>query len=546
MVAAVKSYRFDCFTLDLERLCLHGPAGQIDLRRKSFDVLRCLIEHSGRVVTKDELIKAVWPDVTVGDDSLTQCVSEVRRAIGDRDQQVIKTIPRRGYLIEPPATLDRLAMGSAARAINMEVATECLQPRPPPSDRPSIAVLPFLNLSGDPEQEYFADGIVEDIITDLSKFGELFVIARNSSFQYKARSSDIRQVGHELGVRYVLEGSVRRIGHRVRIAAQLIEAETGGHLWAQKYDHDYVEILALQERVTESVVAAIAPEILLYEGRRAARRSLTNLDALDCCMRGSWHFYRATPSDDQQALNWLRRSIELDPTLARAHMMLGRFLAVRCWLGCSDDIERDLQAGQAAAKRAIELDDGDAAGYYVLSIVSLMNRKHERALATARRAIELNANFALGHFALGEVLVFGGRFAEAIEPLQRCLRLTPRDPFASYYVSLIALAHYHLEDYPAALAFSERALQRRRTHVVLRTLAATLGQLGRIEEARAVRVEMELMKPADPRRYWELTNPYASAGHEAHLLEGLQKVGMAASDEQIAADRDVPQKRLLA
>ena len=319
---------------------------------------------------------------------------------------------------------------------------------------------------------------------------------------------------------------MRRAGDRVRVAAQLIDAESGGHLWAEKYDHDYADIFALQDRITESVVAAIEPEILVGEGRRAARKSPVNLDAFDCCMRGVWHSNQLGPQDNKQAEMWLRRSIELDPMHARAHTMLARVLSVRCWAGYSDDIERDLRASQSAAERGLALDDRDPAGHYALSILSVMTRRHERALAAAQRAIDLNPNFALGYFALGETRVFMGHFAETLDPMMRCLRLTPRDPYASFYVSLIALAHYHLDNYEEAVRYSERALQRRRIYVVLRTLAATLGQLGRTEEARSVLAEMEQIKPINLKRHWELTCPYADPAHEAHLLDGLHKAGL--------------------
>ena len=517
-----KSLEFESFTLDLDRLCLLGPSGPADLRRKSFEVLRYLVEHAGRVVTKQEMLDALWPDVTVGDKSLTQCISEVRRAINDTDQRIIKTIPRRGYLIDVPVVSGGATAAEVSRVTISNAERASALPLP---DKPSIAVLPFTNMSGDPDQEYFADGIVEDITTELSRFSDLFVIARNSSFQYKAKAIDVRQVGRELGVRYVLEGSVRRGGDSIRIAAQLIDALTGGHLWAEKYDYDYAGIFAVQDRITESVVAAIEPEILVGEGRRAARKSPHNLGAFDCCMRGLWHSNQLGPQDNRHAEAWLRRSIELDPTLGRAHMLLARVLSVRCWAGYSDDIERDLEASQTAVERALALDDRDPASHYALSILSVMTRRHERALTAAQRAIDLNPNFALGYFALGETRIFMGHFSETIDPMMRCLRLTPRDPFASFYLSLIALAHYHLGNYEEALNYSERALQRRRIYVVLRTLAATLGHLGRTEEARSVVAEMEQIKPINVARHWELTCPYADPAHEAHLRDGLRKAG---------------------
>ena len=234
----------------------------------------------------------------------------------------------------------------------------------------------------------------------------------------------------------------------------------------------------------------------------APRGSPTDLDALDCCMRGMWHAYQGTPLDNRQAENWLRRSIELDPTLARGHSILARVLAARCWYGNSDDIERDLSAARVAAERAVTLDERDAAAHYAVSIIELMLHTHERALRAARRAIDVNPNYAQGYFALGETRLFMGQFTEALDPLMHCLRLSPYDPSASVFLSLIALAKYHLCNFTEAAEYCERALQKRRTYVVLRSWAATLGQLGRTEEAWAVLAEMEQLKRANAERHY--------------------------------------------
>src|SRR5258705_5700403 len=214
---------FSSLTLDLERLCLLGLAGPIKLRPKSFEVLRYLAEHAGQTVTKDELIAAIWPNVTVSEESLTRCISDIRLAIGDPAQEIIKTLPRRGYLLEGPVSRGDDQPDPSAGNLTLP-------------DGPSIAVLPFVNLSADPEQDFFADGMVDDIITALSHFKALFVIARNSSFTYKGRAVDVKQIGRELGVRYVLEGSVRKSANRVRITGQLVDATTGAHLWADRFD----------------------------------------------------------------------------------------------------------------------------------------------------------------------------------------------------------------------------------------------------------------------------------------------------------------------
>jgi len=328
-------------------------------------------------------------------------------------------------------------------------------------------------------------------------------------------------------VRYVLEGSVRKAGNRFRVTAQLIEAESGKHLCAERLDRDLADIFALQDEITQSVVGAIEPEMLLIEGARAARKSAAaNLDAFDCCMRGVWHFHQFGSDDNGQAETWLRRSIELDPTLAQAHMALARTLSARIWWGWSRDIDKDLSEAYAAADRAVVLDDRDPYTHYALSNVSLLTRRHEQALAEVQRAIDLNPNFAMGYYMLGWTRIFIGHFAEAVDALLRSLRLSPNDVLAGFHFGLVALAHYHQNKYEEAVGYAERALRGRRWPYVLRTLLASLGQLERTDEARTVLAELERFKPIDAARYWETTSPYADPAHRAHLDEGQRKAGM--------------------
>jgi adenylate cyclase len=266
-------FRFEGYTLDVESGFLRNDDREIELRPKCFEVLRCLVENAGRLVSKDELIKTVWPNVVVTDESLMQCVSEVRRAIGD-DGQIIKTVPRRGYrFVAPVSQVD--ADSTARRHSDTD------RHAAPLSDRPSIAVLPFVNISGDVEQEYFSDGITADIITELSRFSELLVIARNSTFQYKGKAADVRQIGRDLGVRYVLEGSIRRSGDHVRINAQLIDAVAGVHRWAERYDRELRDIFAVQDEVARTIVALLAAHVIKAETDRALQKPPATWEAYD-------------------------------------------------------------------------------------------------------------------------------------------------------------------------------------------------------------------------------------------------------------------------
>jgi TolB-like protein len=393
-------------------------------------------------------------------------------------------------------------------------------------DKPSIAVLPFLNMSGDPEQEYFADGMTEDIITALSRHRWFFVIARNSSFTFKGRSVDVKQVGRELGVRYILEGSVRKAGERVRVTGQLIDTETGAHLWAERYDRNLEDVFEIQDEITQHVAGAIEPAILVGEGRRAIDKVAANLDAFDCCMRGMWYHYQFNQDDFREAQMWFLRSIELDPKFHRAHMGLARNLFGACIFGWSDDFGRDRECLCESAERAVSLDGRDPYSHYALFACHLLAGRLQLALAEAQRVIDLNPNFALGHLALGWVRIFIGHFQEALDPLLRALRLSPNDPIAFLFTNLIALAHYHMENYEEAVHFAESALSSRRLHFVLITELACLGQLGRTEEAGLLLDEITRIEPADTDRYWENSFPYADPAHHAHFIEGLRKAGM--------------------
>jgi len=394
-------------------------------------------------------------------------------------------------------------------------------------DKPSIAVLPFVNMSGDPEQDFFADGLTEDIITALSLYRWFFVIARNSSFAYKGRAVDVKQIGRDLGVRYIVEGSVRRAGSRVRVTGQLIEAETGVHLWAQRYEREFADLFAIQDEITQHVVAAIEPEILIGENRRALLRGSDNLDAYECHMRGTLlHNAQDSAAHFNEAVEWQRRAIALDPDFGRAHMMLARSLFARCYFGFSDDIDRDSAEMQAEAARAVVLEDHDPYCHYVMCLANFAAQRPHAAVAEAQQAIDLNPNFALAHMALGWARIYVGRFTEALGPLHTALRLSPHDPLTYLFFSRIAIAHYHLGNYDEALHHAERALLLRRTYFSLVVVITCLGQLGRIEEARKLFPEVIANAPSDIPRYWRFFTAYANPADHAHFNDGLVKAGL--------------------
>jgi adenylate cyclase len=393
-------------------------------------------------------------------------------------------------------------------------------------DKPSIAVLPFVNMGGDPDQDYFADGITEDIITALSRYRWFFVIARNSSFAYKGRSVDVRQVARELGVRYVLEGSVRKAGGRLRVTGQLIDAESGAHLWAERYDRASEDVFAIQDELTEHVVGAIEPEMLMREGSRQLQADKANPDAFDCVLRGIWHHYQATREHYNKAEQWLRRAIDIDPHYARGYMALARMLYGRCIFGWSADVLGDRSQIVTLAERAVALDEHDPYCQYSLFAARLLQGRLQETLAVAQRIIDLNPNFALGHLALGGVRIYLGHFEEALVPLLRTIRLSPNDPISFHFNNQLALAHFHLGNFQEALHFAQRGLDSRRLYVGLTIACASLVRLDRTDEARALAQEMQRNEPDDLAGYWATVHPYADPAHREQFLSALRLAGL--------------------
>ena len=394
-------------------------------------------------------------------------------------------------------------------------------------EKPSIAVLPLGNLSSDAEQEYFADAVTEDLTTALSRWRSFFVIARNSAFAYKGRALDVTRIGRELGVRYLLEGSVRAVGSRVRITAQLVDAADGTHVWADKFDRDLVDILALQDEITESVVAAIEPAMLRREGARVARKNIQDFTALDCFYRGMSHLNEVSTEGYQKALVEFREAIAREPGLALGHIGLSRILYAGAMYSWSADPGRDLQDAYASAQTAIRLDSSDAYGPFALSGAALYLGRQTEALDAAQRAVALNENFAFGYNRLGQVLVYLGRPAEAIAPLERSLRHSPFDPQIGLMLCGLALAHYLAKNYDEAVAYARAATQHNYPPAFA-VLGASLARQGRMEEAlRAIPASLAPLVATQVSRLVATVNP----AHRDHLLEGIALTGhaMAAS-----------------
>jgi adenylate cyclase len=431
-------------------------------------------------------------------------------AFTDLGEQQVKNIaqPIRAYRIS----------GSSATAVP--------SPSLPLPDKPSIAVLPFTNMSGDPEQEFFADGIAEDLITALSRYPELFVIARNSCFTYKGRAVDMKQVGRELGVRYVLEGSVRKAGDRIRVTAQLVEAETGKHVWAERYDRDLIDIFALQDEITEAVTIAVAPAIADAERRRAVRKPPASLDAWGAYQSGLWHLSKAGVDDTALAQKFFQQAINLDPNFAGGYTGLAfaqRHAAARFQ---QSGLAEAQSSAEALARRAVALDGNDAEARTCLGHLLMGRGDYEGALAEIERALEMCPNLASAHGVLGATLMFSGHPKNGRVALEKCIRLDPRNPHLTIRLLDIAMSFYLSREYASAIEAAKRTIRSYPDFpLTYRWLAAALGQTGRIEEAKQALEKAIAMAPTSFDMYVRTRVPWHRPEDHAHMLEGLRKAG---------------------
>ncbi|GMQ76696.1 MAG: adenylate/guanylate cyclase domain-containing protein [Gammaproteobacteria bacterium] len=393
-------------------------------------------------------------------------------------------------------------------------------------DKPSIAILPFTNMSGDPEQEYFNDGIVEDIITDLSKISGLFVIARNSTFAYKGRHLDVRDVCRELGVRYALEGGVRKAANRVRITAQLIEGATGGHVWAERYDRELHDIFAVQDEVTRDIVAALALKLTPDERQRVHRRGTENLEAYEYFLHGRDQTFRDTPEANAQARTMLEKATELDPqfSLAFSHLARNHVIAyVNRW---GEDPDRSLILAKDLAQRAVALDDADPHAHYAVAITAVWMKQHDRATVAAGKCLAIDPDSADGHSVLGLIYVYSGKPREAIASLHKTMRLDPH--YRDIFLHLIAQAHFLLEEYEQAADVLKRRLVRKPESDISRVLLASIyGHMGNLEASRAEWQEVLRINPGYSFEHRRKILPYKNPADFEQLVDGLRKAGLA-------------------
>lgn len=513
-------FRFENHTLDRNLRELTRDGTPVPMQPQVFDLLVYLVEQRGRVVSKDDLIAKVWGDRIVSDSALNSRINAARKALGDDGdaQRLIKTVPRKGFrfvgevLEQAPA---------AAAATPVEAAAVRAAP-----DRPAIAVLAFENMSDDPEQEYFCDGISEDILTALSKVRWFLVIARNSSFTYKGRAVHIREIADELGVGYVVEGSVRKAGDRVRITAQLNDATTGSHIWAEHYDRDLGDVFAVQDEITNAIVAAIEPQIYAAENFHARRKQPASLDAWDLLMRALSHYWCITRQDHLMAQQQLEQAIAIDPDYGQALSLLAASHMFGVHLGWAE-LAATAPIAENAALAAMRCDHENAWAHAALGSVCFSTSRLADALSEFEQALALNPNFSLaqGYYALA--LSYAGRSSDSFEAAQKAIRLSPRDPSLAIYYGIAGYARFTERHYDEAIALAREAIRHRGDLTgAYRVLAVSAGMTGDSALAELAVRELRRTQPGISLHWVATQLPWASDADREHYLEGFRRAGL--------------------
>lgn len=509
-------------TLDRDRRELRRDGETTAVEPQVFDLLIYLIENRDRVVSKDDLIASVWGGRIVSDSTLTSRINAARKAIGDNgdEQRLIRTVARKGLRFIGTVQV----LSDAARSAG--AAPEQPHAALPLADRPAIAVLPFVNMTGDLDQEYFSDGITEDIITALSKLRWFFVLARNSSFIYKGRSVHLKQIADELGVRYVLEGSVRKGGDRLRITAQLNDVASGGHIWAERYDRRLADVFAVQDEITEAIVAAIEPQLYAAENFRARRKAPDSMDAWDLVMRALSHYWRVTRQDNVVAQALLEKATELDPNYGQALGLLAASYTFSAHMGWAD-MAKVTPIAERAASAAILADGEDAWAHYAFGCVYLFARRFDDSLAEFDAALRLNPNFSLAQGYYGLTLSYCGRWREGEQAARRALRLSPHDPLSAVYCGIASYTQFVGRNYEEAMRLAREAIRQRADFVgAHRVLTAAAGMSGRGDVAKAALRELCRVQPNISLAWIAEHMPIQHDAERDHYLNGFSCAGL--------------------
>jgi len=485
---------FTDHVLDRDRRELRRGSNAIALEPQVFDLLVYLLESRDHVVSKDELIESVWGGRIVSESTLTSRINAARKAVADsgRDQKLIRTIARKGFRFVGEVRSQQTGAAQNPANDSADQADPIARSALPPLDRPAIAVLPFTNMSEEAGQEYFSDGISEDIITALSKLRWFYVIARNSSFVYKGKVMPIKQVGEELGVGYVLEGSVRKEGNRVRITAQLSDVTTGIHIWSDHYDRSLADVFAVQDEITQEIVAALHVKLVRGEQASAWRQALRKPEALDAYYKAIDRLNRITREANDEAARCFEQVASLEPESPLGHLGLAWTELSAARYGWSD--AKAFNRAAERARKALEVDEGCADAHALLGYYHLVGGQHDKAIASGERSVSLNPNHADNAANLGCSYVMSGRPADAVAVIRKAIRLSPVYP--TWYLSVLGFAHYQRGEHDDAEAVLKQALEREPAYTDCRLfLAAAHFARGRVEDARREAAETRRQDP---------------------------------------------------
>jgi adenylate cyclase len=509
-------YKFGPFRLDGDaKILFHGgkPTG---IGERAVALLRLLLDRAGEPVSKDALIEAAWPGLTIEDSNLTVQIARLRRVFEEAGGggDWIETLSRRGYRYVGPA----ITTGHSVEA-NARTSPALALP-----DKPSVAVLPFANLSGDPEQEYFADGLTEDIITALSLWRSFPVIARNSTFVFKGKAVNIQEIGKALAARYVLEGSVRKVANRVRVAAQLVDCETGHHVWAETFDRELTDVFDLQDELTKKIAAIVAPELEHAEYRRLSAQKPQNLDAWSLVQRGTAELDEYTKEGNIRARELFLQALALDPNYSRAFSGVALSYNRDLMLGHASSREEAASNALKYARKAVALDRSDSHANTVLGMAQIWSGQIEEAKLSFQRAVELNPSNGYARASLGNVLDLMGQSEEGIAMMEDGVRLNPNAPNMRHIYTFLARALICAHRYEQAVEWARRGTSADPGNPNAQyLLAAALAHLGRLKEAGVALGRCERIRSGfvAARAHWR---PYRDPGRDKHILDGIRKV----------------------
>jgi TolB-like protein len=522
-------FLFTDYVFDTDRRELRRGSKPVAVEPQVFDLLLYLVLNRDRVVSKDDLLESVWGGRIVSDSTLASRINAARKAIGDsgEKQKLIRTIARKGFrFVGAVSTQPNGAAPAQGKGLPPDEIKEPSRRALPLPDRPAIAVLPFVDMGGDPRQEYFSEGISEDIITALSKLRWFLVIARNSSFIYKGRAVHMKQIAEELGVDYVVEGSVRKGGDRVRITVQLNNVATGSHIWAERYDRSLADVFAVQDEITEAIVAAIEPQLYAAENFRARRKAPDSMDAWDLVMRALSHYWRVTRQDNLVAQALLEKATSIDPNYGQALGVLATSQMFGAHMGWADMATAALIA-ERAALAAIWADSEDPWAHHALGCVYLFARRFEDALAEFELALRLNPNFSLTQGFYGLALSYCGSWEAAALAARRALRLSPRDPFSAVYAGIAAYAQFVGHNYDEAMRLARESIRQRPDFVgAHRVLTAAAGMAGKDDVAKASLQELRRAQPNISLNWIANQMPIKEDIDRERYLEGFRRAGM--------------------